>query len=87
MAAGFSIETSKIGEFTKRINKIAKSILTEEILSRKLKIDLEVQFTQINYDLFNNIKYFEPTGLGNPSPVFVSRGVEVIGAKTVFLFW
>ena len=83
MAAGFSIETKKIGEFTKRINKIAKSLLTEEILSRKLKIDLEVEFAALDRELLNLLKEFEPTGLGNPTPTFCARRVEVVDAKTV----
>lgn len=83
MAAGFSIETKKIGEFTKRINKIAKGLLTEEILSRKLKIDLEIDFGALDYKLMNLIKEFEPTGLGNPAPTFSTREVEVVDAKTV----
>lgn len=83
MAAGFSIETSKIGEFTKRINKIAKGLLTEEILSRKLKIDLEVNFSQLDYKLLDCIKEFEPTGLGNPTPTFVSKNVELTDARVI----
>lgn len=83
MAAGFSIETSKIGEFTKRINKIAKGLLTEEILSRKLRIDLEIEFNQLNYGLLDLIRSFEPTGLGNPTPSFLTKDVEVLDAKTV----
>ena len=42
MAAGFSIKTEMIAEFTKRINEYAKDLLTEEVLSRKLKIDCEI---------------------------------------------
>lgn len=83
MAAGFSIETLKIAEFTKRINRVAKPLLTKEILSRRLKIDLELKFNQINYQLFRKLKIFEPSGLGNPTPTFVSREVEVVDARTV----
>lgn len=83
MAAGFSIETKKIGEFKKRINKIAESLLTEEILARKLRIDLEVSFDQLDSKLFEVLISFEPTGLGNPAPTFLSRGVEVIDARVV----
>lgn len=83
MAAGFSIETSKIEIFTKEINKLAKPILTDEIISRKLRIDLEIDFDQINYDLYFKLKEFEPTGLGNPSASFVTKKVEVVEARTV----
>jgi single-stranded-DNA-specific exonuclease len=83
MAAGFSIETSKIEEFTRRINKISRPLLTEEILSRKLKIDLEIDFDQIDQDLYQKIKEFEPTGLGNYQPSFMTKNVDVLEARTV----
>jgi single-stranded-DNA-specific exonuclease len=83
MAAGFSIETAKIEEFSKQINKIAEPLLTEEILSKKLKIDLEIDFNQINNGLCNKIKTFEPTGLGNFPPAFITKNVEVVEARTV----
>jgi single-stranded-DNA-specific exonuclease len=83
MAAGFSIETDKIDIFTKEINKYADKLLTDELLERKLKIDCEVNFDQLNYKLLEEIQKFEPVGLGNFAPTFVSRGVEVIEAKLV----
>lgn len=83
MAAGFSIETSKIEIFSKEINKLAKPLLTEEILSKKLKIDLEIDFNRINYDLYNKLAEFEPTGLGNFTPLFCTRKVKVLEARTV----
>ena len=83
MAAGFSIETSKIEEFTKRMNEISKPLLTQDLLSRKLKIDVEIDFNQINPELVEWINKFEPTGLGNFPPLFVTRKVEVVEARTV----
>ena len=83
MAAGFSIETAKIEEFTEKLNKISKQYLTKEILTKKLKIDLEIQFNQINYELFESLKQFEPTGIGNPAPIFMSKGVKVTDARVV----
>ena len=83
MAAGFSIETSKIEEFAKEINEMSKPLLTEEILSRKLKIDTEIDFNRINQELYDNIKDFEPTGLGNFPPLFITKKVEVVESRTV----
>ena len=83
MAAGFSIKSENIPEFSRRLNKYAKSIFTDEMLQRKLKIDLELKFTDLTRNLNEELKEFEPTGLGNPSPTFVSRDVEVISVKTV----
>lgn len=83
MAAGFSIETAKIEEFANKINQIAKPLLTKEILSKRLKIDLELDFSQLNWEFFYKLKEFEPTGLGNPAPTFASRKVEVLEARPV----
>jgi len=83
MAAGFSIETAKIKLFAQEINKLAKPLLTEEILSKKLKIDLELDFNRINYDLYDKLTEFEPTGLGNFTPLFCTRKVKVLEARTV----
>jgi len=83
MAAGFSIETNKIHEFRLKINELSKTKLTEEILERKLKIDLEINFEQIDKVLVDELKSFEPTGQGNYSPIFVSKKVEVKEVKPV----
>ena len=81
MAAGFTIKTSKIEDFRKRLNKNAKEKLTEELLNRKLKIDCELDFNLINWELVKKIKEFEPNGLGNPAPTFVTYSAEVIDVK------
>lgn len=83
MAAGFSIETSKISEFRIKINKHAEKTLTEEVLERKLKIDMEIDFDQINKNLVEELKKFEPTGQGNYSPVFTTSDVKVAEVKLV----
>jgi len=83
MAAGFSIETSKIEEFTLRINKYADELLSDEILERKLKVDMELNFGQLTHELLAILDQFNPTGLGNPGPTFVSKKVEVLEVKTV----
>lgn len=83
MAAGFSIETTKIEEFKLKINELSKQKLTDDILERKLKIDLELNFDLINKELIEELKKFEPTGQGNYSPVFTSKNVKVLESKTV----
>ena len=83
MAAGFSIETKNIEMFTKEINIIAKKFITKELLQRRIKIDLELKFKEIDSNLVEKLKEFEPTGLGNPSPTFISSKVEIVDAKTV----
>ena len=62
MAAGFSIETQKIEEFSKSVNEISKELLTDDLLEKKLKIDLMLDFSKIDKKLINDLKQFEPIG-------------------------
>ena len=83
MAAGFSIKTKKIDEFEKLINEYGKDLLTEDILTPSLKIDMEMSFANITYPLVKKISEFEPYGAGNPAPVFASYDLKALSAKTV----
>lgn len=83
MAAGFSIKTEKIEIFSKKINSIAKNLLTDEILQKNLSIDCNLNFSMINFDLLKEISLLEPTGMGNKEPVFVTRGVRLLDARFV----
>ena len=83
MAAGFSIETAKIEEFSKKINEISIPLLTDSVLSRFLKVDLEIEFNQLNQEMYEELSEFEPSGIGNPIPNFLTMKVKVIDAKCV----
>jgi len=83
MAAGFTIETSKIDAFSKKFNEAAGSILTNNLLTRRLKIDLEANFSQLNWELFKALGDFEPTGIGNPALTFATHDVEVLNSRVV----
>ena len=52
-------------------------------MERKLKIDLELSFQNIDTELLTELKKFEPTGFGNFAPVFVSRKVKIVEIKPV----
>lgn len=83
MAAGFSIRTDKITEFIDNFTKISKSFLTPEILTRTLIVDAEINFSDISLELIDILNLLNPTGIGNPSPVFSSHNLTVIDARTV----
>ena len=83
MAAGFSIDTKLIPKFTREINKIADKLLTDEMLQRKLKIDMELSFDQLDDELSEKLEGFNPTGLGNPAPIFATKNVEIVEVKKV----
>lgn len=83
MAAGFSIKTKNIKKFRTEINKLSKAKLTKEILTPKLKIDMELQFNQLNQKLMDELKKLDPFGMGNPAPTFVTKKVKVLEARKV----
>lgn len=83
MAAGFSIETTKIEEFRLKINELNNEKLTDDVLERKLHIDMEINFESITKELVEELKKFEPSGQGNYSPVFASSKVAIKEVKPV----
>ena len=86
MAAGFTIETKNIRKFTKEVESAAKSDIKKSLLVRTIAIDLEMPFSAIGPSLYERLTEFAPFGIGNPEPVFATKGVTVesirlIGAK------
>jgi single-stranded-DNA-specific exonuclease len=83
MAAGFSIETNKIGDFKKKFEELSSNLITVEVLNKKIRIDTEIGFESINTKLMSEIAKFEPFGISNFAPVFITRKVKVVDARTV----
>ncbi len=83
MAAGFTIETAKIDTFIAKLNEIAKQLLTADILTKRKKIDLAIPFSAITDSLVSKLNEFEPVGLGNPTPTFVTDNVGVLDIRSV----
>jgi len=75
-AAGFTIETSKLGEFRKRLKEISESIISTEMVAKKIHIDCELKMTDINKKTYSDISMLEPFGSANSSPVFLMKNVE-----------
>lgn len=80
MAAGFSIKTSNFDAFLQKISNIK---IPEELLIKESNVDLELMFSEINYPLVLDLKKFEPFGLGNPTPSFITKNVSVLDSKLV----
>src|SRR5205823_3583586 len=77
MAAGFTVETAKIALLQKTLEKKAAKMLTEEVLTRNLRIDCELPFSAITKKLYEALQVLAPFGMGNPEPVFMTKKVEV----------
>lgn len=82
-AAGFTVRNENLPELVARLKEIAKDRLGSKDLRQTLTADVEVPLSDLNFDVLKHLSYLEPTGYGNPEPVFVSRNVKVKVARTV----
>jgi len=76
-AGGLSIREDKLETFSERFEEAAKEMLGEEDLLPYLDVDAEVDFRQLSLGLVRQMRQLGPFGVGNPEPVFQTRGVEV----------
>lgn len=83
MAAGFTIETRHIRVFTQEINKYARNLITDEILAPTLEIECELKKEDINPQSLKIIKQFEPYGVGNREPLFLTKNMLVENVRSV----
>ena len=82
-AAGVTIDASRVAEFAQRFNDVARSKLNREDLLPELRIDAEISIDDVTDELEGVLRHFEPFGVGNPTPVFVSRGVRLSMAPRI----
>lgn len=82
-AAGFTIKTADIEELRTRLGSMCDLQLQEEHLKPTIMADAELPVGQIDDDMLHHINRMSPFGSGNPSPVFMAKGVRVVSSSTV----
>lgn len=82
-AAGFTIKTERLTEFTQALQAFGDRSLDEETLRPTLKIDVNLPFELLGWELLNLVTEFEPFGIGNPEPVFLTRGLEIVSLRSL----
>lgn len=83
MAAGFTIRRAEYEAFRRSLLAVVSQTLNPEETRPKIMIDLETEPALVNKGLLTRIKALEPFGEGNPSPVFMSRGVSFASSTVV----
>ena len=81
MAAGLSIDKENVEKFKRRLND--QCTLSEEELTEKVVIDMELPFAAITEHFIEELEYLEPFGKGNTKPVFAARGVFMQHVKII----
>lgn len=83
MAAGLKLEERRKDEFVERISDlIAKEVDGQELVG-VTEVDAVVELPELKTDLLDLFPMLEPTGVGNPAPLFIARGVEILYPKAV----
>lgn len=83
MAAGMTIATARLPELEARLQAVAMRTLPEELLQPRLLYDGELALEQQPLALAEQLRLLEPFGHGNPQPVWVTRGLGVLEARTM----
>ncbi len=76
-AAGLSIKQENLAAFRAKINQHAAEKYRPEDFVRKVNTDLTVSFKDFHAGFLEELKLLEPHGMGNPRPVFSTKGVIV----------
>ena len=82
-AVGFAMRAENVDELRRRINEYAEPRLTGEALQPVLEFDGELTMEQVTPRFWEQLRALQPFGTGNPEPVFVARGVTLMGQPKV----
>ena len=78
VAAGLTIDSSRIRELRARVNEYADSHLEPDDLRPRLWIDGALDFKSITGQLVSELACLAPFGAGNPNPIFRSSRLEIV---------
>ncbi len=76
-AAGITVQTDLVPVLQTAFNDVARAQLTAEDLVPEQRIDLEVHERDLTDELERLLQYFEPHGLGNPTPTLALRDARI----------
>ena len=77
MAAGLTVRKENVQALKERLSAIIARELAEADLAPMLEAEMEVNLSDLHPALFKYLNELEPTGVQNPSPMFIARDVEI----------
>lgn len=83
MAAGFSLEVTKLENFTQKILEHARQQIGADLLHPSLKLDCLLSPELVGHHLIETINSFAPFGQKNPRPVFGFKNVKLLSVRTL----
>ncbi|WP_224962274.1 single-stranded-DNA-specific exonuclease RecJ [Geomonas subterranea] len=82
-AAGLSIAQDELERFALRFDEAAQEALDADALTPTLAYDLELGSGEITAELVRQLEQMKPFGMGNPEPLFVLKGAEVLESRVL----
>ncbi len=82
-AAGFTVSNEQLPTLISRMRTIAEEQLKDLDLRPKITAEAEIPLSELKPDLLKYLGWLQPTGMGNPAPVFMSSGLRVGRQKAV----
>jgi len=81
-AAGLEMRREQLSELQRRINEYAEKF-DDTTFTKKNIYDIKLNLDEITNEVVYFLKFFEPTGTANPTPVFLGQNFEVVGVPRV----
>jgi len=79
MAAGLSLDASKLADFRRRMNKTIERMLNENSIEEEtLYIDEWMKLHEVNLELSDVLEKLAPFGPGNKKPVFAAHDIKIL---------
>ncbi|MCH7226115.1 single-stranded-DNA-specific exonuclease RecJ [Haloferula sp. A504] len=77
MAAGISVEESKMDAFRESFSRYVIEQTDPEARLPRLYLDAEIPLDQLSLDFLKDYELLQPFGNGNPQPIFMASGVHL----------
>lgn len=77
-AVGFALPSTHVPQLRDSLAGIAASQLGLTPVAQESRFDLELRFAEVTPSLLAVLEQLAPFGLGNPDPIFVTRGVRLL---------
>ncbi len=83
LAVGCTLPVDRMAAFKETLNALAATRIGDEALKRKIRIDAQLSFSDIDSGFLGHFSLLVPFGVGNPKPLFVTEGVEILSAPQI----
>jgi single-stranded-DNA-specific exonuclease len=82
-AGGFSLPSQNLAAFQERLSTFANQCLEPEQLKPLIKIDGQANFSQLTFELCQQVEQLQPWGIGNEFPIFWTPQVRILEQRII----